>query len=244
MPPIASELTLSLYNFKMLEETEDLDEAQSWAHSALGVNNAAKYFMGVENFVVAYKNAESFSFVIEGESIYSQLYGPNAHFDERCQSVALADSSRETFHGLKRGGSSQFWEAKTRDNGFKIELLEDYSEINDIIDEHALDSSVRPGDPEEIFWGGVRNEFGELASLAAVVKWQSGLHVMVSVVTRSQDRGKGLATKLSAGMVSHSFLLGISEVGLGIRDGNFAAVRVYEKTGFNKLANFTRYSRE
>jgi len=227
----------------MLEETEDLDTALSWANAALDVKNAAKYFMGVENFVVAYKNAESFSFVIEGESIYSQLYGSNAHFDERCQSVALADSSRETFHGLRRGGSSQFWEVKTCDNGSKIELLQDYFEINEIINEHAPDSSVRPGDPEEVFWGGVRNEFGELAALAALVKWQSGLHVMVSVVTRSQDRNKGLATILSAGMVSHSFLLGISEVGLGIRDGNFAAVRVYEKTGFNKLANFTRYSR-
>ena len=228
----------------MLESTEDLLEAKSWAESALGSRNAAKYFLGEGNFVIAYRDLSSFSFLLNGESMYGQLYGPNAHFDERCQSVALADSTSETFLDLKREGSSQFWEAITFDNGFKIELLADFGEINEIIDAHAPDSSVRPGDSEEIFWGGVRNEDNELAALAALVKWQSGLHVMSSVVTRAEDRGRGLATQLTAGMVSQAYSLGIEEVGLGVREGNLAAVRVYEKTSFNKLANFTRYSRE
>lgn len=228
----------------MLESTEDLLEAKSWAEGALGSRNAAKYFLGEGNFVIAYRDLSSFSFVLSGESIYGQLYGPNAHFDERCQSVALADSASETFLDLKREGSSQFWEAITFDNGFKIELLADFDEINKIIDAHAPDSSVRPGDSEEIFWGGVRNEDNELVALAALVKWQSGLHVMSSVVTRAEDRGRGLATQLTAGMVSRAYLLGIGKVGLGVREDNLAAVRVYEKTGFNKLANFTRYSRE
>jgi ribosomal protein S18 acetylase RimI-like enzyme len=228
----------------MLESTEDLLEAKSWAEGALGFRNAAKYFLGEENFVIAYRDLSSFSFVLSGESIYGQLYGANAYFDGRCQSVALADSTSETFLDLKRGGSSQFWEATTFDNGFKIELLADFDEINEIIDADAPDSSVRPGDPEEIFWGGVRNEDNELAALAALVKWQSGLHVMSSVVTRTQDRGGGLATQLIAGMVSQAYSLGIRKVGLGVREGNLAAIRVYEKTGFNKLANFTRYSRE
>ena len=228
----------------MLESTEDLSEARSWAQRALGSKNAAKYFLGEENFVIAYRDLSSFSFVINGESIYGQLYGPSAFFDERCQSIALADPTSESFLDLKQEGSSQFWEAITFDNGSKIELLKNSNEINEIIDEHAPDSSVRPGDPEEVFWGGVRNEHGELASLAALVQWQSGMHVMSSVVTRTQDRGKGLATQLSAGMVSHAYLLGIPKVGLGVREGNLAAMRIYEKTGFTKLANFTRYSRE
>lgn len=242
-PTVRTSIT-TLYNSKMLKSTESLSEAKSWAEEILGSKNSAKYFMAQENFVVAYKDLKSFSFVIQGESIYGQLYGPNAYFDERCQSIALADSANEIFGDFKRGGTSQFWEALTLDNGSKIELLQDATEINEILDEHAPDSSVRPGDPEEIFWGGIRNEEGELASLAALVKWQSGLHVMVSVVTRIQDRGRGLATLLSAGMVSQSNVFGIKEIGLGVRDGNFSAIRVYQKTGFKRLANFTRYSRE
>ena len=109
---------------------------------------------------------------------------------------------------------------------------------------HAPDSSVRPGDPEVIFWGGVRNEVGELAALAALVKWQSGFHLLSSVVTRAQDRGNGYATKLSGAMAAHAHSLGIKEVGLGVRSENFAAQRAYAKAGFKKLADFTHYFQE
>ena len=229
MSPTVHTSVRTLYNLKMLKSTETFSEAKSWAEEILGSKNSAKYFMAQENFVAAYKDLESFSFFIQGEAIYGQLYGPNAYFDQRCQSIALADSAIEISENFKRGGSSQFWEAVTFDNGSKVELLQDATEINKIIDEHAPDSSVRPGDLEEIFWGGIRNEEGELASLAALVKWQSGLHVMVSVVTRIQDRGKGLATLLSAGMVSQSYVRGIREIGLGVQDGNISAIHVYQK---------------
>ena len=200
--------------------------------------------MADENFVAAYKNAESFSFVIKNEFFYGQLYGPDAYFDDRCNSIAFAGSSPDSFRDLKRGGGSQFWEVVTREGEATIELLRDPQEINAIIEEHAPDSSVRPGDPEEVFWGGVRNEMGDLAALAGLVRWQSGLHVMVSVATRTHDRGKGYATQLVKGMISYAHLLGISEIGLGVRAGNFAAMRVYEKTGFKKITDFTRFSRE
>lgn len=228
----------------MLEETSDLVTAQRWADEILGDKNSAKYFMADDNLVAAYRNKESFSFVIKNEHFYGQLYGPNAYFDERCTSIAIAGEPLESFRDFERGGSSQFWEVATHESETNLELVDDAEEINAIIDEHAPDSSVRPGDSEEVFWGGVRNELGELAALAALVKWQSGLHVMVSVVTRAQDRGKGLATQLSLGMSARAHSLGISEIGLGVRAGNFAAMRVYEKTGFKKLTDFTRYSRE
>ena len=132
----------------------------------------------------------------------------------------------------------------TSKNNVPIELIDDAQEINAIIDEHAPDSSVRPGDPEELFWGGIRNELGELAALAVLVKWQSGFHVMASVATRSQDREKGYGTQLVLGMISRAHSLGIREIGLGVRTENISAQRVAEKAGFKKLAEFINYGRE
>ena len=143
-----------------------------------------------------------------------------------------------------RGGGFQFWEAVTTESGPPIDILRDATEINQLIDEHAPDSSVRPGGSEEIFWGGIRDQVGDLVACAVIVKWQSGFHVLSSVVTRAQDRGKGYATALSAGIISYAYSLGITQIGLGVRRSNIAAQRAYEKAGFKMLAEFTNYSRE
>lgn len=227
----------------MLQQTSDLATAQQWAVAILRDRNAAKYYISETNFVAAYKNDGAFSFIVKGEPFYGHLYGENAFLDPRITDVAVLGSLElENFE--KRGGGFQFWEALTVPSAQSIEILSNAEEINSIITEHAPDSSVRPGDPEEVFWGGVRNDLGELAACAVLVKWQSGFYIMASVVTREQDRGRGFATRLSAGMVAHAHSLGISEIGLGVRTGNVAAQRAYEKAGFKALGAFTNYSRE
>ena len=227
----------------MLEVTEDLEEAKSWAESLLRTRNAAKYYMSHENFVAAYKDDESFSFIVKGEPFYGHLYGEGAFLDPRC--TDLASTHPLPLKGFSvRGGGFQFWEIEAKSAIAPIELLTDVTEIKKLIQEHAPDSSVSPGDPEEVFWGGIRNEIGELVSCAVVVQWQSGFHVMSSVVTRSQDRGLGYATALSKGIAAHAYRIGIPFVGLGVRTGNLAAQRAYEKAGFKALGAFTNYSRE
>ena len=244
MSPIASKLILTLYNSKVLEATDKLEDAKAWATEILGDQNSAKYYLSPENFIVAYKNNDSFSFLIDRDSLYSQMYGPNAYFDDRCLWLSVTGSETDLAGKMKRGRGFQFWEVLTSKNNVPIELIDDAQEINAIIDEHAPDSSVRPGDPEELFWGGIRNELGELAALAVLVKWQSGFHVMASVATRSQDREKGYGTQLVLGMISRAHSLGIREIGLGVRTENISAQRVYEKAGFKKLAEFINYGRE
>src|ERR1019366_178646 len=228
----------------MLESTEELKTARQWAADLLAEKNAAKFYISEENFVRAYKQNGAFSFVVKGEPFYGQLYGEGGYFDERCTNVAAAGFKPDSIGALRQGVGFQVWEAMTTDSAARIELLTNADEINLILNEHAPDSSVRPGDSEEIFWGGVRNEVGELAALAALVKWQSGFHVLSSVVTRAQDRGKGYATKLSKAMAAHAHSLGIKEIGLGVRSENLAAQRAYEKAGFKKLADFTHYFQE
>jgi ribosomal protein S18 acetylase RimI-like enzyme len=228
----------------VLDGTQDLAVARTWAAQLLKDKNPAKYYISEENFVAAYKNDSSFSFVVTGEPFYGHLYGEGAYLDPRCSDLAvtpLGSLSNPEF--APRGGGFQFWEASTCESEMQIELLTDATEINLIIDEHAPDSSVRPGNAEVIFWGGLRNEAGQLAAAAVIVKWQSGFHVMASVVTRLEDRGKGYATKLSHGISSQAHSLGIDRIGLGVRPTNIAAQRTYEKAGFTKIGEFTNYSR-
>ena len=227
----------------MFESTEDLLEAKSWAERALGSRNAAKYYMSSDNLIIAYREFGSFSFLTQDEYIYSQLYGPNAYFDDRCDYLSSRDDEIDLSGKMQGGRGFQFWEAVTLDNGSKIEFLQDAAEINQMIGEHAPDSSVRPGDPEEVFWGGIRDQVGELVACAVVVRWQSGFHVLSSVVTRTPDRGKGYGTALSKGIISHAYSLGIEEIGLGVRTANIAAQRAYQRAGFKMIGAFTNYSR-
>ena len=226
----------------MLESTAELEIAHDWARELLGEKNVAKYYMSEQNFVAAYKVESSFSFIVKGEPFYGQLYGVSPYLDSRCTDVAIL-GKLELENLVVRGGGFQFWEAVTTGSGSPIDILRDAAEINQLIDEHAPDSSVRPGDPEEVFWGGIRDQVGDLVACAVVVKWQSGFHVLSSVVTRTQDRGKGYATALSAGIILHSYSLGIEEIGLGVRTANIAAQRAYQRAGFKMIGAFTNYSR-
>jgi ribosomal protein S18 acetylase RimI-like enzyme len=229
----------------VLDGTQDLAIARSWASELLKDKNPAKYYISPENFVAAYKNESAFSFIVTGEPFYGHLYGEGASLDTRCTDIAVSAESDFSIPGfVTRGGGFQFWEAHTVASEAVIELLSDGDEINALIDADASDSSVRPGDSEVIFWGGLRNESGQLAAAAVIVRWQSGFHVMASVVTRSSERGKGYATRLSQGILSHAHSLGIELIGLGVRPTNIAAQRAYEKAGFKVIGAFTNYSRE
>lgn len=239
-----------------MKQTADLATARSWAEELLGENNSAKYYFAPENFVTAYRNGDSFTFLTvdneepENPRYYSQMYGDGAHFDERANFLSVASDKALIPGYMSHRQGFQFWEAPTSADfhqvlpGSRFEVLHDGDEINDLIDNHAPDSSVRPGDPETVFWGGIRKDNGELSALAVIVKWQSGFHVMASVLTRSSDRGKGFATQLATSVLNHASTLGISTIGLGVRTTNLAAQRAYEKAGFRKLAEFTNYSRE
>jgi len=232
----------------MFEETSDLSVAREWAAALLGEMNSARYYFSAETILAAYKSDDSFSFTVGGEQIYGQTYGPNPFLDSRWEKVAVEGVHPEAILDLKPRYGFEFWGIKTAlVKAPPIEILSEMAEmaeINSILTDHAPDSSVRPGGNEEVFWGGIRNSRHELASLAVLVKWKSGMHVMSSVVTRSQDRGNGFATALSAGIAARAHLLGIEEIGLGVRDTNIAAQRAYAKAGFTRLGAFTNYFRE
>jgi len=231
-----------------MQETSEISVALQWATEIFGLSNVAKYYISPNNFLNAYRNGNSFSFTVKGNPVYGHAYGSAPHYDPRWGKVAVADFHPEQILGAKPRYGFEFWALATAaanvDSHAAFEVITDTDLINQILDQSAPDSSVRPGGNEEIFWGGIRNEAGEVASIGVLVKWQSGQYVVASVATREEDRGKGYATALVAAMGARAHSLGIAEIGLGVRDNNFAAQRAYEKAGFTRLAAFTNYFQE
>lgn len=227
-----------------MEPTSDLQTAQRWAVEYCAEKNIAKYYLAADKFVAAYRSEDSFSFLLTSKPFYGHLYGPHAFLDPRLHEVAIADEQAHSLPGFIRGEKFQIWEALTSPGESSLELLDNDHEINTIIDEHAPGSSVRPGEKEVVFWAGLRSPEGELMACAVVVQWSSGFHVLSSVATKKEYRRRGLATQLSSEILFEANSRGISTLGLGVRADNFAAQRAYEKAGFQKLAEFTNYSRE
>ena len=118
-----------------------------------------------------------------------------------------------------------------------VELNSD-EEINSFIDNYAPDSSTRPGDPEVLFWEGIRNPQGDLVSIGASVRWKSGPTMVVSIATAPTERGKSMAQEVTASLVKRLFDLGSPVVGLGVWAANRPAIRAYERVGFQLQEEF------
>ena len=118
-----------------------------------------------------------------------------------------------------------------------VELNSD-EEINSFIDNYAPNSSTKPGDPEILFWYGIRNPRGELLSIGASVRWKSGPTMVVSIATAPSERGKSMAQEVTASLVKRLFDLGSPVVGLGVWAANAPAIRAYESVGFRLSEEF------
>ena len=116
--------------------------------------------------------------------------------------------------------------------------LNSEEEINSFIDNYATDSSTRPGDPEVLFWEGIRNPQGDLLSIGGAVRWKSGATMVVSIATAPSERGKSMAQEVTASLVKRLFDSGSPVVGLGVWAQNTPAIRAYERIGFQLKEEF------
>ena len=117
----------------------------------------------------------------------------------------------------------------------------DENEIKELLDKHAPNSSVWPGNQEILFWGNIREE-EQLIATGALVRWRTGQFMFASIATHSDYRGKGYAQHLVKTMLTSAAAQGISHVGLGVFADNVSAKRAYEKVGFALIGEFTSYS--
>ena len=112
------------------------------------------------------------------------------------------------------------------------------SEIESFLKQHAPKSSVFPGNKEIIEWILVdRNR--ELVGVAAICRWESGEHVVVSVATHSEMRGEGIGAEVMRQTLAAAQRNLIPTLCLGVMSDNHSAIALYKKTGWKPLYKFT-----
>ncbi|MFM9099248.1 MAG: GNAT family N-acetyltransferase [Actinomycetota bacterium] len=117
------------------------------------------------------------------------------------------------------------------------------AEIDSFLKLHAPKSSVFPGNKEIVKWACVDVE-DELAGVAAICRWESGEHVVVSVATHAQMRGNGVGLKVMEQTLKVAQQELISSLCLGVVSDNSPAIKLYEKVGWKPLFKFTYLERE
>ena len=115
-----------------------------------------------------------------------------------------------------------------------VRLLNDDAKINAFLAEANPDASTRPGDPEIVEWAVIPDPVDDarLLASAAVTQWRSGALVLVSVATRPDVRGQGLAPAVSAFLTRRVIDGGRGPMALGHYADNATAERVYQRLGF------------
>lgn len=89
---------------------------------------------------------------------------------------------------------------------------------------------------------GIRQD-KEIASAAGVHVYSPtyGVAALGNVSTRAEFRGRGLAAKVCAKLCQVLYAEGITQIGLNVKSDNPTAIALYERLGFEKVAEFGMY---
>lgn len=230
-----------------MEQTSTTNPATAlrWSLELFGDGNPAQFFLAPARFESAERTEDSLAITLSGDNLFGLGLGPHPPRRPDWTRCVLANT-----HGLERVGNlhaSDHWDfysvdaSRTHTDG-DVAVLDDDDQVTEILQLHANDSSVWPGRPDIVSWYGLRDAEDDLISLGALVRWESGLHVLASITTVSEFRGQGFAQELVQGMIARARERGIQWLGLGVNHSNVAAQRVYQKAGFSLRANFTTYT--
>ena len=228
-----------------LTTTDSASLTLTWANELLGGGNPAAFLVAPGRFVSASRNGDSLALTLGGDQPFGLGLGPNPPVDPRWTSCAIDNSSFGDHLGQL--GARDEWDfysinVALTDDERTVEVIRDDDVVTRLLHEHAPQSQVWPGNTEIVHWYGVRSVQGTWASIAALVRWESGLHVLSSVATVSDLRGRGFAPTLVKGVITEARHHGATWLGLGVGHWNLPAQRVYQRVGFSLRANFTNYS--
>jgi len=195
-------------------------------------------------FIEAHVTSSSLSFSVRDEdgSIFAMALG-EAPIVLKCDRLA---TSRGVEVDEKTYIFRNKWDFYSIDTGAFLGGAEsnedaDENEIKELLEKHAPNSSVWPGNQEILFWGNIR-EAEQLIATGALVRWRTGQVMFASIATHSDYRGKGYAHRLVSQMLASVAKKGVTHVGLGVFAENIPAKRAYEKVGFALIGEFTSYS--
>jgi len=231
-------------------ETSDFAEAQGWASELFGTPNIFHIWFPSTGFVKASRSASSLAFTRSDKELYGLGLGDSVRIDSDWHTFSIPRSlPKEMTAGFVLAGQWDAYAINTQavsdpNAGAKgYEHLMDNEEIQNFLDIHAPESSTKPGNPEILFWGGLREESGQLLAVAALTRWESGGHVLSSVGVHQDRRGKGLAQLITQSIVYESAQRGISTLALGVAGKNEPAKAAYEKVGFACMGKFNYFER-
>jgi ribosomal protein S18 acetylase RimI-like enzyme len=230
-----------------LVESTDYALAQKWAIEIAGDPNQAQLIIPEDRFIRAVRNSNSVSLTTREEKLFGLGLGINPPIDPKWKRFTIErKAAPSNYEGAQSVLDLDIYSIETslyKDAPKAVEIQGD-TEISDFLKAHAPNSSVWPGNPELIFWAGMRNQSGELIAVGAVTMWETGQKVLSSVGTAGHERGKGIATKVVAEMVAKANELGFPRLGLAVRADNIPAKRAYEKVGFILCGEFTIFERD
>jgi ribosomal protein S18 acetylase RimI-like enzyme len=124
-----------------------------------------------------------------------------------------------------------------------IEFVEDARHNNAIqafIARSGFSAHMQPGHPDVEFWAIMWSDLKVLpVAVAAGSKRISGERVVNTVVVDPTHRSKGLGSAITGAATAEIFRRGSQRAHLGVRVDNHAAIRVYEKLGFEIVESIT-----
>ncbi len=197
-------------------------------------------------FIVAEVTDKSLSFSVRDEdgSIFAMALGENSKILE-CDRVATSRGVEVDLDNFIHRADWDFYSIDTHSFA-KFESSDEainHEEVKALLEAHAPNSSVWPGNEEVLLWGAIRED-DQLVATGALVKWRTGEVMFASIATHADYRSKGLAQTLVSRMLSTANGRGIAHVGLGVFAGNVSAKRAYEKVGFSLIGEFSSYQRK
>lgn len=228
-----------------MERTSSYSQALEWA-AQLGIEGVTpSVWIPEVGFEYALRNSDgSVSFTRDGSPNFGLGIGPDPIIDELWQRFALpkalAKEKTLNFKLVNRWNPYQIETAGFIDLCGASEISQEG--IKEFLDLNAPESSVYPGNPETIFWAGLKID-GELVAVGCLGTWESGAHVISSIATKITERGKGYGTSLTRGLLAIANQKGIKKVFLAVNAKNEVAARVYENIGFQSIGKFNTFER-
>jgi len=189
-------------------------------------------------FVDAILDGQSLSITRLDDPFFGFGFGPNPKIDKRWSSFTITRStSKQVTQNYKLVGQWDAYGIQTRDFQVDYQLIDDFDLVNELIENHAPELSIRAEDEEVVTWVGIDNK-----AIGAICKWESGGHVLSAIVVAEEIRGRGLGKLITKAMISEAHHRGISHVALGVMAKNEPAIAAYRSVGFTELGKFNTFN--
>lgn len=228
-----------------IERIEDFQRLTTVVQETIGNTVFLDTWVPQDKFLYAISRDSSITIIREDEGEFGFSFGRNPFLPESCSRFSIERKGEylltSTFEIKAR------WDVYTKLINAGSETVNSSKEFTDLeikefLELHAPDSSVMPGNPEIVRWATLAYE-DRLVGVAAICRWESGRFVVASVATDSKMRGQGFGAKIMEEVHRLAFQEGIDRLSLGVRAENAHAKRLYERSGYGLLHEFTYIER-